>query len=210
MRLVARGLLLGLAAMAKRCGVGQRRACGLAGAAAAKCRGPPESPSAGGAFACRSADAEAWASSPPNGSYACGFCEGHEATAHLLEVAATLERLKARECRRLVVYGVAFGAKYLRRWPNRTLLGARTVRDLHSAHGRCFFKFMLESDVPAIARRGPARPSFFVRHNHKVEDLALLVALDGDRLCVSRRPVPVRRCTASLGPGASPRARGAT
>ena len=108
------------------------------------------------------------------------------------------------------MYGVAFGAKYLRRWPNRTLLGARTVRDLHSAHGRCFFKFMLESDVPAIARRGPARPSFFVRHNHKVEDLDLLVALDGDRLCVFRRPVPVRRCKASLGPGASPRARGAT
>lgn len=177
-------------------------------AAPRTCAGPPESPSAGGSkFACTPVAANPLSSDGGRGNgTACAFCAGHEATAHLLGVAASLRRLKERECSKLVVYGVAFGAKYLRRWPNRTLLGARTVRDLHAAHGRCFFKFMLRSDVKGVAKRVPfpaafgshgkavtarARApqvgantkrqpeAFFVRHNQKVDDLDLLIALDG-------------------------------
>ena len=103
------------------------------------------------------------------------------------ESAAELRRLKARECRRLVVYGAAFGTSFFRRWPNRTLAGARTVKDLHGAHGRCFFKFILKKDVAFVRKRVGTNtvrlpPSLFVRTNLRVEGLDLLVPLDQDAL----------------------------
>ena len=53
-----------------------------------RCVGPPEAKSSNGAgrFACGGAQR--------NGTYGCAFCEGHEATAHLLSVAERLRQSK--------------------------------------------------------------------------------------------------------------------
>ena len=185
-------------------------AAALATVVEERCVGPPEAKSSNGAgrFACGGAQR--------NGTYGCAFCEGHEATAHLLSVAERLRQSKEAECKRLVVYRVAFGTKsaagvrqpagrrarrapgrYLRRWPNRTLVNARTVADLHAAHGRCFFTFMLGSDVKGIAKRGGrgggaagGSSKLFVEHNHKVDNLDLLIAIDGAQLRGARARDP--------------------
>jgi len=136
---------------------------------------------------CGEAPPSVWRDAAPYPETSCAFCAGNAATTHLLEIAAELRRLKARECQRLVVYGAAFGTQFFRRWPNRTLAGARTVQDLHHVHGQCFFKFILKKDVPFVRKRIGTNTlhlskSFFVRTNFRVEGLDLLVPLDQDRL----------------------------
>ena len=59
--------------------------------------------------------------------------------------------------------------------------------DLHGAHGRCFFKFILKKDVTFVRKRVGTNtlrlpPSLFVRTNFRVEGLDLLVPLDQDAL----------------------------
>ena len=154
-----------------------------------RCLGPPEvaSPPDRNFSTCGGALPSVWRDAAPYPETSCAFCAGNAATAHLLEIAAELRRLKARECRRLVVYGAAFGTQFFRRWPNRTLAGARTVQDLHGAHGRCFFKFILKKDVAFVRKRVGTNtvrlpPSLFVRTNFRVEGLDLLVPLDQDAL----------------------------
>ena len=154
-----------------------------------RCLGPPEvaRPPDRNFSTCGGAPPSVWRDAAPYPETSCAFCAGNAATAHLLEIAAELRRLKARECRRLVVYGAAFGTSFFRRWPNRTLAGARTVQDLHGAHGRCFFKFILKKDVAFVRKRVGTNtlrlpPSLFVRTNFRVEGLDLLVPLDQDAL----------------------------
>ena len=154
-----------------------------------RCLGPPEvaRPLHRNFSTCGGAPPSVWRDAAPYPETSCAFCAGNAATAHLLEIAAELRRLKARECRRLVVYGAAFGTSFFRRWPNRTLAGARTVQDLHGAHGRCFFKFILKKDVAFVRKRVGTNtvrlpPSLFVRTNFRVEGLDLLVPLDQDAL----------------------------
>ena len=154
-----------------------------------RCLGPPEvaRPPDRNFSTCGGAPPSVWRDAAPYPETSCAFCAGNAATAHLLEIAAELRRLKARECRRLVVYGAAFGTQFFRRWPNRTLAGARTVQDLHGAHGRCFFKFILKKDVAFVRKRVGTNtvrlpPSLFVRTNFRVEGLDLLVPLDQDAL----------------------------
>mmetsp|Transcript_17295 Transcript_17295/g.49395 ORF Transcript_17295/g.49395 Transcript_17295/m.49395 type:complete len:434 (+) Transcript_17295:114-1415(+) len=154
-----------------------------------RCLGPPEvvRPLDRNFSTCGGAPPSVWRDAAPYPETSCAFCAGNAATAHLLEIAAELRRLKARECRRLVVYGAAFGTRFFRRWPNRTLAGARTVQDLHGAHGQCFFKFILKKDVTFVRKRVGTNtlrlpPSLFVRTNFRVEGLDLLVPLDQDAL----------------------------
>ena len=60
------------------------------------------------------------------------------------ETIPLLEKNFAQECRRLVVYGAALGAKYMRGAPN----GNDDPFEYHKHHGRCFFLFVLEQDIP--------------------------------------------------------------
>jgi len=129
----------------------------ITSAAARQCYGPAESPRNGSTpFACTEWRGDRWSDAAPYQPLeltymrGAGFCPGHEATAYLRRIAATLEDMKKRECRGLVVYGVALGAKYLRRWPNRTLLGAQTIKELHKRR-------------PAYLPRRTPRPDYRLR-----------------------------------------------
>ena len=72
-----------------------------------RCLGPPEvaRPPDRNFSTCGGAPPSVWRDAAPYPETSCAFCAGNAATAHLLEIAAELRRLKARECRRLVVYG---------------------------------------------------------------------------------------------------------
>ena len=79
-----------------------------------RCLGPPEvaRPLDRNFSTCGGAPPSVWRDAAPYPETSCAFCAGNAATAHLLEIAAELRRLKARECRRLVVYGAAFGTSF--------------------------------------------------------------------------------------------------